>query len=334
MPPAGERERRCLDGRTARRDLRPDLRGPRARAAAGIGDGERDGAARRAGDAEVPERERLRVGEDHGRVRGRNRNEARALDEHGRLLGLRRVCKRRPSGGHERRLHLLRRPGRMALEQEGRGTGDMRCGEARPVEDRERVSGELRQRRGQDLRARRGDVGLERLAERGQAAGREARRDARPRRAEPRASRVNRTWPRPPEPAIACRSRAPSRSEIVPPFAAERARTPDRPGGCPRRQFRSRPHAWRVRPCLVRASAPADERDRTAERPGRERRAVAAEEAAGAADRADVDEPLVGRDPGGRDGAGRHEGDPPEGTAGRQRRGLTEHMSVRRRRRH
>ena len=90
----------------------------------------------------------------------------------GRLDRARRVgpggrCRR-----DERRLDLPRRPVRMPLEQERGGAGDVRRGHARPVEDGERAAG-ARERRGEDLAARRADVRL-------RAGGR--RRSGRPRR--------------------------------------------------------------------------------------------------------------------------------------------------------
>ena len=81
---------------------------------------------------------------------------------------------------------------------------DVRCGEARPVENGEVVARELWQRRGEDLRARRHDVRLQRMAERGQAAGREARGDTRPGRGDLEDVAVEADLDRSPEPAIAC----------------------------------------------------------------------------------------------------------------------------------
>ena len=70
----------------------------------------------------------------------------------------------------------------MALEEKCRGAGDVRCGEARAGGDDEWVAAILGQRRRKDVRSRRRDVRLERVAERRQATRREARRNSGPRR--------------------------------------------------------------------------------------------------------------------------------------------------------
>src|SRR6266508_3891552 len=63
----------------------------------------------------------------------------------------------------------------MPLEKKRRRARDVRRREARPVEDGEVRTGELLERRGQDLAARCGDVGLELVAEGRQTAGGKAR---------------------------------------------------------------------------------------------------------------------------------------------------------------
>ena len=153
-------------------------------------------------------------------VGGSDPHEPGPLDEYRGLLRERRVGERGTCRRHERRLHLLRRPRRMALRQERRNTCDVRRGEARPVENGELVARELGKRRREDLRAGGGDVRLERVAERRQPRRREARRYAGPgrRHFEDVAREAHRDGAA--RAGGAARIRAPSRSEIVPPESA------------------------------------------------------------------------------------------------------------------
>ena len=226
-----------------------------------------------------------------GRSAAVDADEAGALEEHRRLLRQRRVGERTARRGHQRRLHLLGRPGRVALEEQSGSARDVRRGEARAGGDDEGVSSVLGQGGGQDVRSRRGDVGLERMAERRQAAGGEARRDARPGRGnlEPVLGEADR------------HRTARPRSRRTEPGAVEvgdRAARPleDRESGIAGGGIRddhadgaSGTRAIDLR--LVRAAAPADERDRSLERPSRKR--TLAEEPTRPGDRAHVDQALV-----------------------------------------
>ena len=258
-------------------------------------------------------RERDRVGEELRVVRGRQVDLAGARREHRRLDRARGVGPGGRRRRDERRLDLVRRPVRVALEQQRGGAGDVRRGHARPVEDGERAAGD-RQRRGEDLAAGRADVRLEQVAEGGQAAGGEARDDAAPaggelarvaadpdRRAAAAAREVRRA------------AAAPSRSAIMPPRDGEL-----RPGSRFASPARLSTTTMPIAPAAFtraafereRAGAARDERDRAVQRAGRERRRrrrrgcragrrgrAATGAPLRADDRADVDELLVAPSP-------------------------------------
>ena len=108
----------------------------------------------------------------------------------------------------------------MSLRQQRRDTGDVRRGEARPVEDRELVAGELRERRREDLCPGAVTSGLS-------ACPKGVRPDEVKLVGTPAQvvgtsvmSRLKRTLTAPPLPAAAVRILEPSRSETVPPDSA------------------------------------------------------------------------------------------------------------------
>ena len=161
---------RCARGRR----LRLHLHLPRSAAASGVAQGDDERRARSAGrHREVAERERLRIGEEERRVGGGEVREARALYQHRCFDRPARVSPRGACCGHERGLHLLRRPRRMPLEEQCDGAGHVRRGEARPAENCVLVTGELDERRRDDVVAGRGDVRLELVAKRREARRRE-----------------------------------------------------------------------------------------------------------------------------------------------------------------
>ena len=168
-------ERRRLEARAGSRRLGLELDPPGAGSAARVRDREEEPSLRAAPrHVEVPERERRRLREQRRIRGGGDVGEAASLEEHGRLPGLLGVPPGRGGGGDEGGLHLPRGPAGVQLEQQRRGPGDVRRGHARAVEDRERRAGELAQRGGEDRAARRGEVGLQLVAESGRAARREA----------------------------------------------------------------------------------------------------------------------------------------------------------------
>ncbi len=79
----------------------------------------------------------------------------------------------------------------------------------------------------------------------------------------------------------------------------------------------------------VRAATPADERDRAVEGGVRKCGGVVAQQSAHAVDPPDVDEALVGRDPGRRDAVRRRERDPPDASRRHDRKRRPEDVSVR-----
>ena len=266
---------------------------------------------RAAADVQVGVGEGDRVGEELGIVGGHQVGHAGAGREHRRLDRARRVRPGRGGGGDERRLDLARRPGRVALEQQRGGAGDVRRRHARPVEDGERPAGDP-ERGGEDLAARRAEVRLEQVAEGGEAPGGEAGDAFRcgrwraPRGCGRCGSQSGRRGPRGRSAAA-----APSRSAIMPPGTASSTGIPfASPGRLSTTTMpiaAGGPHAR----CLQRerAGAARDERDRAGERAGRQRRRAAVEvagrpaevardrRAVDAHDRADVDELLVRVDP-------------------------------------
>ena len=136
--------RRGRDRCARRRRLRLHLHLPGPAASPGIAEGDDERRARPAGrDGEVAERERLWIGEEERRVGGGEVREARALYEHRCLDRPARVSPRGARRGHERGLHLLRRPRRMPLEEQRDGAGNVRRREARPAEDGVLITGEL-----------------------------------------------------------------------------------------------------------------------------------------------------------------------------------------------
>ena len=206
---------RCACGRR----LRLHLHLPRAAASAGVAQGDDERGAGPAGrHGEVAERERLRVGEEERRVGGREVREARALDQHRCLDRAARVS---PSGAgrrHERGLHLLRRPRRMALEKQRDGAGDVRRREARAVEERVLVARELDERRRDDVAPGAEMSGLSLWSNAVRPADEKlVGTPAQVVETSACSSAVTRMRPRPPEPASAWRMRAPSRSAIMPP---------------------------------------------------------------------------------------------------------------------
>ena len=181
VPPGAMVTGAAVDRRAGGRDLRLHVGDPRSGPIARVGHGDGEGLRVRATACdEVAEGERLRVGEEQRLVGGADPHESGSLNEHRGLLRERRVGERGTGRGHECRLHLLRRPRRMALREKRRNACDVRRGEARPVENGVLVTGELGKRRREDLRSGSGHVRLERVAERRQPRRREARRDARP----------------------------------------------------------------------------------------------------------------------------------------------------------
>ena len=140
------------DGDSSVRRLQRRVDEPGARAAAGVGQVDRDGAA------VDGERDRAGRGEEQGVVGAHEVDQAAALPEHGDLATAL-VANRRP-GLHERRLDLRDGPRRMPLQEQGCGAGDLRCGHARPRHRPERARLVHRQRRG-DRDAWSRDVGLQ-----------------------------------------------------------------------------------------------------------------------------------------------------------------------------
>ena len=213
----------------------------------------------------------------------------------------------------------------MALEQQRGGTGDVRCGHARSVEDGERAA-RARQRRREDLPAGRADVRLQQVSEGGQAGGGEARDDAAPAGGEVARATAD---PDGRAAATAGEERAQLLAVEVGDHAAadveldrDRVRLAgavvddddaDAAGGLHTRALERE-----------RADTARDESDRAVQRAGGKRVGAAVEVpgraaevarhrlAVGADDRADVDELLVGRRParGRRRAGGAHERDP------------------------
>ena len=148
--------RRGRDRHSGACRLRLNRHLPGTGAAAGIGDRQEQRPRCPArDDVQVAERERLRIGEDEWRVGGRKIREPGALDRDRRLDRPGGVRPGRTGRGHQRRLHLARRPGRVPLEKQRDRPGDVWRREARSVENGVLVACELRHRRRDDLRTRR-----------------------------------------------------------------------------------------------------------------------------------------------------------------------------------
>ena len=264
-----------------------------------------------------------------GRSAAAHVDEAGALEEHRCLLRQRGVRERAPRSRHQRRLHLLGRPRRMALEEQRRGAGDVRRGEARARGDDEGIAAELGQRRREDVRAGRRDVGLERMSERRQAARREARRDARPGRGhlEPVLRESNRHR------AARRSSRGAKPGAVEVGDRAARAledREPRIAGRGVRDDHADRPRgAGAIDLRLVRAPAPADERDGALQ--GSRRKRALAEEPIRSGDRSDVDQALIRLNPCLRNVVRGNERNPPEARGRDDRERRVEDVGVGRR---
>ncbi len=217
----------------------------------------------------------------------------------------------------------------MPLREQCCRTCDVRRGKARPVENRVLVTGELRERRREDLGAGTHHVGLQRVSERREPARREARRHACPRRRYlervPGEAHGDRA-------ATPCGGRADPRAVEI---GDRAARKPGEEGerGIPRAVLgddqSGRTGLARARGLhAVGTAAAADECDRAAQR---SRRCRVAQLTVDAADRSDVEEPLVGRDPRRRHVVRRSEGHPTDAAGSEHRHRRAEDVSVRNR---